>query len=105
MFLTIDNSAPHAALTCGGTYKLFAPVYLGGQVADFDGDLLTYRWLDGETWITSGQIQSLYGGTPVSLPGFSISFNTVYLSFFIETEFVILSLSKRTITGDRIDVN
>jgi hypothetical protein len=79
MILTIDNSAPHPAPTGGGTYEIFAPVILSGQAADFDGDLLIYKWLNSELLITSGQIQSLFGGAPVNLPEFSTTFNFVGL--------------------------
>lgn len=77
MILTVSNSAPHPAPAGGGTYELFAPVILSGQVADFDGDLLAYQWLNGNLQISSGQIQSIYGGDPVSLAEVSTAFNSV----------------------------
>jgi hypothetical protein len=77
MILTISNSAPHPAPAGGGTYEVFAPVILSGQVADFDGDLLNYQWLDDNLLISIGQIQAVYGGDPVNLAGLTASFNTV----------------------------
>jgi hypothetical protein len=68
MILTIDNSAPHPAPTGGGIYQLNTPLTLGGQISDFDGDLVSYEWKEGGTVLVSGQIQTLIGGTPVDLP-------------------------------------
>jgi len=73
MILTIENSAPHPAPTGGGVYSIYDPVILGGQVSDFDGDLVDYEWLEGEYVLFSGQVQTIYGGDPVSLPDNTIS--------------------------------
>jgi hypothetical protein len=73
MILTIDNSAPHAAPTGAGTYQVNTSVALGGSVSDFDGDTLTYRWLDGSSELTSGSIGTSAGGTPAILPEFFTS--------------------------------
>jgi hypothetical protein len=71
----IVNSAPHVVPTGGGSYELNTPVILGGQVSDVDGDLLTFEWLEGERVLFAGQIQTIYGGSPVYLPE-----KSVYLS-------------------------
>ena len=68
MILTVNNSAPHPAPTGGGTYQIGDPVTLGGQVSDFDGDPVSYDWLEGENLLFSGQVQTNYGGDPVYLP-------------------------------------
>jgi hypothetical protein len=68
MVLTVQNSAPHAAPGGGGVYEINAPVELIGDVSDFDGDLLDYKWLEGTSVICSGTIQASAGGTPVKLP-------------------------------------
>jgi hypothetical protein len=68
MILTVNNSAPHPAPTGGGSYEIFTPVILGGQVSDFDGDLVSYEWWESSSLIFSGQIQTIVGGTPVDLP-------------------------------------
>jgi len=68
MILTIDNSAPHAAPTGGGVYEIFTPVTLGGGVSDFDGDVLTFEWLEGGNLLFSGSQSTLQGGDPVQLP-------------------------------------
>jgi hypothetical protein len=68
MILTIDNSAPQAVPTGGGTYQIGDPINLGGQVSDFDGDWLSYEWLVGDEVQFDGQVEVLYGGDPVVLP-------------------------------------
>jgi hypothetical protein len=73
MTLTIENSAPKAVPTGGGSYEVNAPVILGGQVSDYDGDLLNYSWLKGTTILTSGSIQTVQLGSPINLPKFEIS--------------------------------
>ena len=68
MVLTVQNSAPHAAPGGGGVSEINADVYLIGQVSDFDGDSLEYKWLEGTNVLCSGNIQGIAGGTPVDLP-------------------------------------
>jgi hypothetical protein len=68
MILTIDNSAPHAAPTGGGTYSLGTSITVGGQVSDFDGDMLFYTWSEETTTFCNGETQSITGGGPVDLP-------------------------------------
>ncbi|MBI4763905.1 MAG: hypothetical protein HY787_04790 [Deltaproteobacteria bacterium] len=68
MILTVGNSAPHAAPSGGGTYQVNASVVIGGQVSDFDGDLLSYEWLEGENSLFSGTIQAQSDGNAVDLP-------------------------------------
>ena len=71
MILTIENSPPTAAPSGDGTYQIGTPVVLGGQVADYDGDTLTYSWLDGATVLGSSVIQTPKGGAPVYLPEYA----------------------------------
>jgi len=73
MILTIVNSAPHAAATGAGTYEVNSNVVLGGQVSDFDGDLLSYSWMEGGVLLSSGSIQTVSGGAPVDLPSLVLS--------------------------------
>jgi len=73
MILTVDNSAPNPAPTGGGVYEISTPVTLGGQVSDFDGDVVNYEWLEGENPLFTGQVQTNYGGDPVDLPNHIIS--------------------------------
>jgi len=73
MILTVDNSAPHAAPTGGGTYEIYSPVTLGGQVSDFDGDILTYEWLESDDVLFSDNQSTIYGGDPVTLPDHIVS--------------------------------
>jgi hypothetical protein len=68
MSLSIDNSPPYVAPTGGGTYELGTLVSVGGEVLDFDGDMLNYHWSEGATNYCSGEIQSIEGGVPVILP-------------------------------------
>lgn len=72
MILAVENSAPNAAATGGGVYEIFSPVFLGGEVSDFDGDTLSYNWSDGVNLLQSGEINSIYGGDPVKLPSYTI---------------------------------
>jgi hypothetical protein len=73
MILTIDNSAPHAAPSGAGSYGTYAPVVLRGQVSDFDGDPLSYQWLEGVQALFSGTITTFAGGTPVDLPEYLLT--------------------------------
>lgn len=73
MVLTIYNSSPHAFPTGVGTYEVNTLVVLAGSVSDFDGDLLTYEWLEGAQVLFSGEISSIYHGTPVEIIPYEIS--------------------------------
>ena len=73
MILSIGNSAPILAPAGAGVYEINTPISIGGQVSDFDGDQLNYKWRDGETILFSGVIQSILGGDPVDLPEHVIS--------------------------------
>jgi hypothetical protein len=69
MILDIENSAPHTAPGGAGTYEVNTDVTLFGDVSDYDGDLLSYQWIDGSTNVLcSGNIQSVAEGTPVAVP-------------------------------------
>lgn len=71
MLLIIDNSAPHAAPTGGGTYQISTPITVGGQVSDFDNDLLTYSWHEGATQYCTDSVQAPTNslpGTPITIP-------------------------------------
>jgi hypothetical protein len=73
MILTIANSAPHAVATGSGTFEFAAPVTLGGEVSDFDGDSLTYQWTDGSAVLFSGSVATTVGGAAALLPAHAIS--------------------------------
>ena len=73
MVLNVGNSAPYAAPSGGGTYEVNTPVSLGGQVSDFDGDPLTYRWLKGGVELNSGSVPGSPGGEPIDLTPFLVS--------------------------------
>jgi hypothetical protein len=77
MILTVENSAPHPAPTGEGTYKIVAPVSLGGQVSDFDGDHLSYEWLEGDDVLCMGELQAGHAGEPTDLPVHTTSDLTV----------------------------
>jgi len=68
MNLVIGNTAPYISLSGGGTFNLSSVVQLEASLSDYDGDLITYEWLDGSEKLCSGSIQSTCGGTPVTLP-------------------------------------
>ena len=66
--LTVGNSMPVVTSTGAGIYQISDPVSLSGQVSDFDGDLLTYYWQDGDELLCPGQtIQADPEGIPVNL--------------------------------------
>lgn len=67
MILTIENSAPHAAPSGAGTYEINTPVILSGQASDFDGDALSYFWLEGSVILCSAVVDTVPGGVAVNL--------------------------------------
>ena len=73
MILTISNSAPHAAPTGAGTYEVAAPITLGGEVSDYDGDLLTFQWLEGSAVLFNDTVAAIFGGASVPLPNHSVN--------------------------------
>jgi hypothetical protein len=73
MQLIIINSPPNASPNGGGVFEINTDVTLGGYVSDFDGDLLTYQWLEGTKILFSGVVQTINGGTMVELPEHTIS--------------------------------
>ncbi len=72
MVLTIGNAAPVATASGSGTYAYDEPVALGGEVSDYDGDILTYTWWFGEEPLASGEVETVVEGTPVLLPEFVV---------------------------------
>lgn len=68
MALSIENSPPTVAASAGGTFQLFEPIALNGSVADYDGDAITYEWLEAANALASGTVYAVYGGSPVMLP-------------------------------------
>ena len=69
MALTVGNSMPVITSTGAGIYPIYDVISLGGQVSDFDGDLLTYYWQDSEEIICPEQlIKPDPEGIPVNLP-------------------------------------
>jgi hypothetical protein len=74
VIVTVGNSAPHAEPSSGsGTYQVNTPVVLSGQVSDYDGDPLSYQWLEGNVVLGGGGIQTVVEGQPVSLPELTLS--------------------------------
>jgi hypothetical protein len=72
MIMTIENSPPVVAPSGGGTLQLGEDIILSGQVADFDGDNLNYRWYEGATIFDSGSAIAEAGGNPVNLADHTI---------------------------------
>ena len=79
MVLTIGNSPPTVAPSGGGVFRVdeysTKPVILGGQVFDYDGDVVTYQWFEGATALSgadsSGAVKTLPGGGQgIDLPEF-----------------------------------
>lgn len=74
MILTIGNSAPNVAVTGGaGTYELGSEVVLSADISDYDGNTLSYQWKEGSQVLASGTKATISGGTPVSLPDYSLT--------------------------------
>jgi hypothetical protein len=73
MILTISNSSPQPIAVGEGTYDVAALIILGGEVSDYDGDLITYEWLEGSSLLFQGSAASAYGGDSVDLPNHVIS--------------------------------
>jgi hypothetical protein len=69
----IQNQPPNPGPTGGGVYEVNTSITLGGQVSDVDGDQITYEWLEGDQVLFSGQIETIYGGSPVNLPEQTVS--------------------------------
>jgi hypothetical protein len=73
MTLTIENSASNLAPSGGGIYQIYSPVTLGGEVSDYDGDHLYYKWLHEAEQIDIGEIQTIAGNIPVALPNLIVN--------------------------------
>lgn len=72
MILAVANSAPTAAPSGSGCYEIGAAtgITLSADVADFDGDLLSYEWREqGATGpFAGGVVATLAGGAATPLP-------------------------------------
>ena len=73
VIVAVENSPPTAAPSGGGNFDLGENLLLGGNVADHDGDTLSYEWLVGTTPIASGTVATSQGGAPVALPAETVS--------------------------------
>jgi Leucine-rich repeat (LRR) protein len=73
MILTVGNAAPIPAPTGGGTYPFGSTILLGGQVSDFDGDLVGFEWEEGTELLFDGFVQTTSGDAPVDLSPIGIS--------------------------------
>jgi hypothetical protein len=68
MILTVNNSQPTVAPNGGGTVQMGTDIILQGEVADYDGDPLNYKWFEGPGIFTQGSVNTITGGAPVNLP-------------------------------------
>jgi len=68
MVVSVENSSPIAAPSGGGTFQIGENISLKGDVADYDGDTLSYSWLEGETVLAEGVVPTSPGGSPAALP-------------------------------------
>jgi hypothetical protein len=66
--VTVENSPPTAAPSGGGVFALGETFAVGGEVADFDGEELTYEWRRGVEVLASGVASTTAGGAPAPLP-------------------------------------
>lgn len=80
--VTVENSPPVAAPAGGGVFQIGADteVTLGGQVADHDGDTLSFEWrLGGTALFPADTISAPFGGDSVTLPEQTVSAQTLGL--------------------------
>jgi hypothetical protein len=70
MTLRVDNSPPKATVNPASQVigASATEVKISAELADFDGNLLNYRWLVDDQVRTSSEIQTDWGGNPVSIP-------------------------------------
>jgi hypothetical protein len=74
MILTVENSPPQAqpAPIQQVVEILIDPIVVVADVADFDGDTVTYQWLKGSEVLASGSVQTTQGGDSVQIPDLEI---------------------------------
>jgi hypothetical protein len=75
MILTIENSPPEAQPAPSNQVVEIGldPIVVVADVADFDGDTLSYEWLkDGEV-LASGTVTTIQGGEAVPIPDLNVS--------------------------------
>jgi hypothetical protein len=73
MTLTLENSEPVVSPSGAGVYEIDSTVVLGGELSDYDGDLISYSWSEGSVVLFSGQLSAPAGGAPVRIPETRIS--------------------------------
>jgi hypothetical protein len=72
MYLSIGNSSPVAVPQIVSTARIGEDLVLAAQVADFDGDTLSYRWYEGGTTYFSGSVDTFVGEETVALPIYTL---------------------------------
>lgn len=73
MTVSLENTPPLVSPSGGGAFQIGQDIVIGGYVADFDGDFLTYVWTEESNVISAGFVSAIYGGAPVGLPAFVIA--------------------------------
>jgi len=68
MILIIGNAPAVVNASGSGIYKPGDDIKLNGYLSDLEGDTLNYRWVEGRATFFEGQVKTLRGGKPVSLP-------------------------------------
>lgn len=66
--LSIGNSSPLATAVGGGVFSEGEAIVLSGELSDYDGDLVAYRWWLGDTLLFSGSVQTQLEGDVVGIP-------------------------------------
>ncbi len=66
--VSVENSRPVVAPFAGGTYQAGNALTLTASVSDYEGDTVSFRWLEGATVLAEGSAGTLAGGAPVQLP-------------------------------------
>ncbi|MDO8413167.1 MAG: hypothetical protein Q7S51_05175, partial [Gallionellaceae bacterium] len=68
VWVVVENTPPTVVAVGSGTFQIGADITLNGSVADYDGDSLSYQWLEDATLLASGTINTALGGSPVAMP-------------------------------------
>ncbi len=69
MTLTVSNTPPEGVPSPASQVKNDTEeVRISAQLADYDGDPLSYTWQEGDSVLRSGQASPSAGGEPISIP-------------------------------------
>lgn len=73
MVLTIGNSAPLVSAIGGGAFSEGEAIELGGELSDYDGDVIHYTWRLGSRVLADGLVATVVEGELVAVPSLVLS--------------------------------